>query len=263
MKSILIFFITACTTMAQPTELPLWNGDMPGKGTEKPETAKTNNSVIRISNVSEPSLTLFLLEPQEKSTPFVIICPGGGYSILAFDKEGTEIAEWLNSIGISAGVLKYRVPKNREGALADAQQAVRLVRANSKEWNIAPKKVGMLGFSAGGHLTVACSNSADRPDFSVLVYPAYLFKNNSIELVDDIKIDDQTPPAFVVQTRDDKNYYRSTLAYSAALDAHGIPVEMHLFAKGGHGYGMRPSSHPVSKWPALCEAWLRESGVMP
>ena len=245
-------------------ELPLWEGNMPGTGADEPEGLSPNkkNNVIRLTNVSEPTLTFYPAKDAGKPNPLVIVCPGGGYNILAYNLEGTEIAEWLNSIGVSAAVLKYRVPKNREGALEDARRAVRLVREKSKDWNLDPQRVGMLGFSAGGHLTAACSNSADRPDFTVLVYPAYLFKPGGIELVDEIKVDENTPPAFVVQTKDDKKYYRSTLAYGAALDAQGIPVELHLFAKGGHGYGLRPSQNPVSQWPSLCEAWMRASGFL-
>jgi len=249
---------------AAQTEIPLWNGDMPGKGAKEPEgiSPNKNNHVIRLTNVSKPTLTFFPAKAAEKPGPVVIVCPGGGYNILAYNLEGTEVAVWLNSIGVSAAVLKYRVPNNREGALADARRTLRLVRKNSKEWNIDPKRVGMLGFSAGGHLAASCSNSTDRPDFTVLIYPAYLAKPGGIELVDEIKVDANSPSAFVVQTRDDKNYYRSTLAYGAALDAQGIPVELHLFAKGGHGYGLRPSQHPVSQWPKLCEAWMRESGFL-
>ena len=245
------------------SEIALWNGDMPGTGADKPEAFRPDkgDGVIRLTNVSKPTLRLFLVDA-EKPLPFVIVCPGGGYGILSMNSEGTEIAEWLNSIGVSAAVLKYRVPDNRAGALQDARQAVRMVREHAEEWNIDPTRVGMLGFSAGGHLTAACSNSEDRPDFSVLIYPAYLFKQGGVELVDEIKADAQTPPAFVVQTLDDKKFYRSTLAYSVALDAVGVPCEVHLFSKGGHGYGMRPSEHPVSKWPALCEAWLREAGFL-
>ena len=237
---------------------------MPGKGAAQPEGLKPDqgDGVIRLTHVSEPTLAFYPAKDSGQPNAMVIVCPGGGYNILCMDKEGTEVAEWLNSIGVSAAVLKYRVPGNREGALQDAQRAVGLAREKAKDWNIDPGRVGMLGFSAGGHLTAACSNSAERPDFSILVYPAYLFKPGSIELVDKIKIDENTPPAFVVQTKDDKKYYRSSLAYAAALDAQGIPVEIHLFAKGGHGYGLRPSSHPVSKWPALCEAWMRESGFL-
>lgn len=252
-------FLGVMMSMAE-TEIKLWNGDMPGVGAEKPEglVPDRGDGTDRLTNVSEPSLQLFLLKGIKEPAPFVIVCPGGGYNILCWNKEGSEIAAWLNSVGVSAAVLKYRCPNNRSGALEDARKSIRLSRELSKDWNIDPERIGMLGFSAGGHLTAACSNSSDRPDFTVLVYPAYLFKEDSIELVDEIKVDEKTPPAFIVQTKDDKNYYRSTLAYTAALDAVGVDVESHLFAKGGHGYGMRSSIHPVSQWPQLCEAWMRE-----
>lgn len=263
-NALTLFFALGCMTAIAQTEHTLWNGHMPGTGAAEPEVAKTrpNDDVVRVTNVSEPTLTVYLAKDVSTPVPLVIICPGGGYNILAYNKEGTEIAEWLNSIGVSAAVLKYRVPRNRVGALADAQRAVRLVREKASEWGVNPTCIGMLGFSAGGHLTAACSNAPDRPDFSVLVYPAYLFKKGSIALTDDIRIDAKTPPAFVVQTKDDRKHYRSSLAYAAALDAQGIPVELHLFAKGGHGYGLRPSRHPVSKWPDLCEAWMREMGFL-
>lgn len=260
MKTLLMMVLAGASLAMAGNEMKLWNGDMPGVGAEQPEGLKPDrgDGTDRLTNVSVPSLMLFLLKDAEKPVPFVIVCPGGGYSILSWNKEGTDIAEWLNSIGVSAAVLKYRCPNNRAGALADAQRSIRLARESSKDWNIDPQKIGMLGFSAGGHLTAVCSNSADRPNFSVLVYPAYLFKKDSIELVDEIKVDADTPPAFVVQTKDDKKYYRSTLAYTAALDAAGVEVESHLFAKGGHGYGMRDTGHPVSQWPKLCAAWMRE-----
>ncbi|MGJ8651750.1 MAG: alpha/beta hydrolase [Opitutaceae bacterium] len=241
-------------------EIPLWNTSMPGISCSEAEIIqpmKPNDETIRITNVSEPTLTYFGVNSDTPS-PIIIICPGGGYNILSFNKEGTDVAEWLKTVGISAVVLKYRVPKNREGALLDAQEAVKLVRSKASAWNIDPDRVGMLGFSAGGHLTAACSNSEIRPNFSILIYPAYLFKEGGIHLVEGIKVDHKTPPAFVVQTQDDKKYYRSSLAYAAALDAANIPVELHLFAKGGHGYGLSPSKHPVSNWPQLCEAWMRE-----
>lgn len=259
MKTVMLaFFIGAAAASAQ-NEIKLWADEMPGASAARPEGLKPDrgDGVVRLTNVSEPTLSLYLVD-SEKPVPFVIICPGGGYSILCMDKEGAEAAAWLNSIGVSATVLKYRVPKNRAGALEDAKQAVRLAREHSGDWNIDAERIGMLGFSAGGHLTAVCSNSDVRPDFSVLVYPAYLYKKDSIELVDEIRVDAETPPAFVVQTKDDKKYYRSALSYAAALDASGVEVEMHLFAKGGHGYGLRPSAHPVSQWPKLCEAWMRE-----
>ena len=262
-KLILIFLLGVTTAMAQ-TDVYLWNDDMPGIGAEKPEQMlpDQNDGVTRLTQVSKPMLSFFPAGPSDEPHPVVIVCPGGGYNILAYNLEGTEIAAWLNSVGVSAAVLKYRVPNNRAGALSDARHAVQLVRENAAAWNIDPERIGMLGFSAGGHLTAACSNSPDRPDFSVLIYPAYLSKPGGIELVDEIGVDAQTPPAFVVQTKDDENYYRSSLAYATALDAQGVDVELHLFARGGHGYGLRPSKHPVSQGPALCEAWLRESGFL-
>jgi acetyl esterase/lipase len=265
MKTLLMVVLAGAMMVIAQNEVKLWDGDMPGVGAEKPEgfTLDKGDGTDRLTNVSEPSLTLFLLKTTEKPAPFVIVCPGGGYNILSWNKEGTEIAEWLNSIGVSAAVLKYRVPNNRDGALQDAQQAVRMARENSNDWNIDPERIGMLGFSAGGHLAAACSNSANRPNCTVLVYPAYLFKKDSIELVDEIAVDSTTPPAFIVQTKDDTKYYRSTLAYTAALDAAGVDVEVHLFAKGGHGYGIRPSTHPVSQWPSLCKAWMRDMKFIP
>jgi acetyl esterase/lipase len=263
MKKFILMLMLGSAAMAQEV-LPLWSGNMPGKATSEEEGVDTrkNDGVLRIKNVSKPTLTLYLLEDRTEPAPFVIVCPGGGYNILAFDKEGTEVAEWLNSIGISAAILKYRVPKNREGALEDARKAVRTAREKTQEWNIDPERIGMLGFSAGGHLTAACSGSPDRPDFSILVYPAYLFNEGGLELIDEITVDADTPPAFVVQTRDDKKYYRSSLAYASALDAQGVACEVHLFMKGGHGYGLRPTEHPVGQWPQLCAAWMREMGFL-
>ena len=265
MKGVLFTVFAGVMMAIGQNEIPLWNGDMPGSATAEAETdrpVKEPNS-LHLTNVSKPTLKLFLTGSQEKPAPMVIVCPGGGYHILSYIKEGTEIAEWLNSIGVSAAVLKYRVPDNREGALEDAKQAVRLARENSKAWNIDPDKIGMLGFSAGGHLTATCSNSEVRPNFSVLVYPAYLYKPGSIDLVDEIKVDAETPPAFAVQALDDKKYCRSTLAYAGALNEKGVSCEVHLYAKGGHGFGMRDRGHPVhTQWPKLCETWMREIGIL-
>lgn len=264
MRGVVTLLMMSVMVSAGPVELPIWDGNMPGIGAAEEEMISPNRSgdTIRLTNVSVPTLRFYPATAGDQPAPVVIVCPGGGYNILAYDKEGTEIAEWLNSIGVSAAVLKYRVPKNREGALADAQRSVRMVRENAKEWNIDPERVGMLGFSAGGHLTASCSNAHDRPNFSVLVYPAYLFKEGGIELAEDIRIDAHTPPAFVVQTLDDTRHYRSALAYANALQENGTEVELHLFAKGGHGYGLRPSERPVSKWPGLLESWMRELGFI-
>jgi len=263
MKTIQLVLLMNLIMTAGATEIALWATDMPEYSADQPETITPNKkgNVIRVTNVSQPTLSFFPAVDTGQPNPVVIVCPGGGYGILAINLEGTEVAEWLNSIGVSAAVLKYRVPNNRKGALLDARRAVRLVREKASEWNIDPERIGMIGFSAGGHLAASASNLPDRPSFTMLIYPAYL-ADEGVELVDEITVNAQTPPAFIVQTQDDKKYYRSSLAYAIALDHHGVPVELHLFRKGGHGYGLRPSPNPVSNWPALCQAWLRESGVL-
>lgn len=221
-------------------------------------------------NPKHPSITLYLTG-KEKRAPMVLVCPGGGYNILAWDLEGTEIADWLNSIGFSAAILKYRTNQNREGALQDAQRALGLLRSNASKWNIDPQRTGVLGFSAGAHLSASLStgwrnrnypqvDEADdvscRPDFTVLVYPAYLSDEN-LNTTEGIKIDDDTPPAFIVQTQDDTGHASSSLAYYTALFKQDIPAELHLFPKGGHGYGIRPSAAPVSHWHNLAATWLK------
>ncbi len=258
--------------LPEPTVVSVWPGAVPGDRAKEPERAQPgrNDGVTRITNVSIPTLTVFKAPRRSKPGPAVMICPGGGYSILAFNLEGTEIAQWLNSIGITAVVLKYRVPKNREGALQDAQRGLSLIRQSAHEWLIDPAQVGILGFSAGGHLAAKLSNShkkrlyspldeADtlscRPDFTVLVYPSYL-SNSDWDLADDVPVSVATPPAFIVQTQDDKRHVPSSLAYYKALFDQGIQAELHLYPSGGHGYGLRPSAYPVSQWPDLLSLWL-------
>jgi len=231
---------------------------------------KGPGTVNRVTNVAEPSITWYPAKGRRPKTA-VLVCPGGGYNILAWDLEGEEVAEWLNSIGISAAVLKYRVPKNREGALQDAQRALGLLRSNAEKWNLDPERIGVLGFSAGGHLSATLSNhwrtrsyprmdEADavscRPDFTVLVYPAYI-GTAEFELSPDFTIDADVPPAFIVQTQDDTKYFPSAIAYNHELVKRGISSELHAFPTGGHGYGLRPSPYPVSGWTELCRDWLR------
>lgn len=233
------------------------------------ETSNLRGRDINLSDISTPSLSLYLTKSNRPSG-LVIVCPGGGYNSLSWTKEGEEAARWLNSIGFSAAILKYRTNQNREGALQDAQRALGIARQHAKEWNIIPQRIGMLGFSAGGHLTAAAStqwqsrtyapiDEADtfscRPDFAVLVYPAYLGDKN-LELVDSITVTPDTPPTFIVQTQDDQKYVASAFAYSRALHQAGVLCEFHLFPTGRHGYGLRPSAYPVSQWENLCRDWL-------
>ena len=251
-----------------PEVVKLWPGDAPGKVTDKPEHAleSRGDNVTRLTDVSCPTMTVYKLE---EPAPAVIVCPGGGYGILAFDKEGTEVAEWLNSVGFNAVVLKYRVPGNRSGAFMDVQRAMGLVRLNAKEWNIKADKVGVMGFSAGGHLAARLSTNyaersyetvdkADelscRPDFTILIYPAYLSKGN-YGLADEIKDDKDTPPAFLYQSQNDKSYVDSSIAYYLALKKNNVPGELHICPVGGHGYGMRGPNRAAVQWPKLLQEW--------
>jgi acetyl esterase/lipase len=255
-----------------PPTMPVWPaGKMPGTGSASPETEAPakGDGVVRLTHVSEPVITVYRAPAATTTTPAVIICPGGGYQILAINKEGSEIATWLNTLGITGIVLKYRVPNNREGALQDLQRAVRLVRSRHKEWNIDPTRLGVMGFSAGGHLCARLSTGFgtsfyppldevdrldDRPDFTVLVYPAYLGKNGL--LADDISISAKVPPSFLTQAEDDKGFIAGTKIYAAALQEAKVPHEFALYQTGGHGYGLRCGKE-AKTWPDRCAAWLK------
>jgi acetyl esterase/lipase len=266
--------------------IPLWPKEVPGeKGDVGPEKSepRPQNKITIISNVTRPTLTVFPAPADRNTGTAVIICPGGGYHALAWDLEGTEVAEWLNSLGVTGIVLKYRVParKGREryaAALQDAQRAVGIVRHRAHEWGVDPGRIGILGFSAGGHLSAAtCTNydhrtyepvdDADRvscrPDFALLIYPAYLVtgKDND-KLAPELKVTKDTPRTFIVYTEDDPVHVECGLFYYLALKSAKVPAEMHLYPSGGHGYGLRPSSNVVSTWPKRAEEWLGSIGAL-
>jgi acetyl esterase/lipase len=232
-------------------------------GTEHDTTTAKDNlvagkSVIRLTNVSDPTLTFY---PASSDTT-VIVFPGGGYRILALDLEGSEICQWLNSIGVNAALVKYRVPAapgvpRHEAPLVDARHAIETVRSHAADWHIDPHRVGVMGFSAGGHLAALVSPHAD---FAILIYPAYLTPDKDLTvLAPEFTITPQTPPTFIVQTEDDPIHVENSLVYYGALAKYKVPAEMHLFSKGGHGYGLRRTAEPVTEWPKLAEAWLRSN----
>jgi acetyl esterase/lipase len=267
------------TVAAAEAPIPLWPDGPPGpKFAPGPEhdttTAKENlvagKSVIRLGNVTEPSLTLYPASKSNDIRPAVLVFPGGGYSILAMDLEGTEICAWLNSIGIDAVLVKYRVPQppgapRYAAPLQDAQRAMEMVRQHAAQWHLDSKRIGVLGFSAGGHLAALLSNQpASRPDFVVLIYPAYLAYSGHRAadeegkiLAPEFHVSAQTPPTFLVQTEDDPVHVENSLVYFRALKDAKVPAEMHLFSTGGHGYGMRPTAKTVTSWPKLAEVWLK------
>ncbi len=284
--------LLASTVFAEPTTIPLWPQGVPGQAVSvgeerdmtKPKDGRVaGKPVIRIGNVSTPTITVFRPEKAKDTGATVVVCPGGGYNILAWDLEGTEVCEWLNSIGVTGVLLKYRVPRRSEGEphlapLQDAQRALGLVRSKAEEWGIDPKRVGILGFSAGGHLSAMASTSyqertyprvdaADeqncRPDFTILLYPAYLVsKEQPTQLAPNVKVDAQTPPAFLIHAQDDKISVENSIFYYLGLKNANVPAELHLFPTGGHGYGLRQSEHAVTGWPKLAEQWMRNRGIL-
>jgi len=238
--------------------------------------------VIRLGNVSVPTLTVY--SPVGKNSgAAVVVFPGGSYHILAIDLEGTEVCDWLNSAGITCVLVKYRVPDSgpypkSSAALQDAQRALGIVRSRAAEWHIDPKRIGVLGFSAGGHLSAALSthfdqrlydpvDSADqvscRPDFAVIVYPGYLaLSEQNFAPNADIHVTEKTPPTFLVQAEDDPVHVENSTVYFLALKNAKVPAEMHLYASGGHGYGLRRTELPVTAWPKLVEMWLETIQVV-
>jgi acetyl esterase/lipase len=281
------------------TQVPIWPGAVPNAqpvtGSEDMEAVKdplvAGRPWIQVGYVSRPTMTVYA--PKEKNTgAAVVVFPGGGYQILAIDLEGTEVCDWLTSRGITCVLLKYRVPGERRypksgpypespAALEDAQRTVGLVRFHAVEWHIDPHKIGVLGFSAGGHMVAAMSthfgrrlypavDAADkescRPDFAVAIYPGHLsLAANSFGLNPDIRIHitRQTPPTFLLQNEDDHvDRVEDSLSYYAALKKAGVPVEMHLYAQGGHAFGLRRTKLPVTGWPQLVETWLGAIGMI-
>jgi acetyl esterase/lipase len=270
-----------------PLRLPLWPGKAPGEngdiGEEKTLPQEGPRQVTRLTNVTQPELLVYPA-PQDKNTgAAVLVCPGGGYHILAMDLEGEEVAEWLNSLGVTAAVLKYRVPRREgrekhEAPLQDAQRAMGLLRSKAAEWKIDPQRIGILGFSAGGHLAAMALTHVDgrtyetqddeadkascRPDFAVLIYPAYLSEGEGVQLAAELPVSKETPPAFLVHAGDDRLGPENSIALYLALKRAGVPAELHVYARGGHGFGLRPSEFPCSTWSARCAEWMKSQGIL-
>ena len=280
--------MASATLAAEATQtLDVWPAQAPGEkgdiGPEKwqPTPKGEKVAITRLENVSKPTLAIYA-PPKDKNTgTAIVICPGGGYFILAMNLEGEEVAAWLNSIGVTGIVLKYRVPARKGqprhlAAVQDAQRALSVVRARAKEWDIAPGRIGILGFSAGGNVAAITSTNFDkrqyeaadetdkvscRPDFAVLLYPAWLVDGKG--LVPEIAVTPQTPPVFFAHAGDDKISAESSIQMHLALRQAKVPTELHVFTDGGHGFGLRPSAHAISGWPRLCEQWLRATKLIP
>lgn len=283
---VLLYSTTAL--FAEPLkDIFIWPQDAPNEekgevGPEEKKSPKDKNDVLRISNVSRPSITVFPADPKLANGSAVMVCPGGAYNILAYEHEGLDVCEWLNSFGVTAILLKYRVPRRQgrekhEAPLQDAQRAIGLIRKDAKRWNINPGKIGILGFSAGGNLAIMASTSfkvrtyekldqADefscRPDFAILIYPAYLVdRKDRQKLFPEIKVSSDCPPAFFAHSGDDHVPAEGSALLYLALEQAGVEGnELHLYPFGGHGYGMRKSENFVSTWPIRAQEWMGAMG---
>jgi acetyl esterase/lipase len=274
---------------AQQVTLPLWPNGAPETYHGAPETDITKPSdrlvegkpLSHLTNIGKPTLAFYPAPNSNGAT--VVVFPGGGYRILAYDLEGTEVCAWLNSIKVNCALVKYRVPMEKRypddtSDLEDAQQAMRITRSHATEWHLDPHRIGVLGFSAGGHLVVVLGNHPDfkspgdtavetaisaRPDFTVVIYPGYLVESPALsQLSRGIDPSPNTPPTFLLQAEDDPVHEENVLVYFQALKQLKVPAELHVFAEGGHGYGLRPSSLPVTHWPALVETWLHTIHIL-
>ncbi|MBI3877704.1 MAG: alpha/beta hydrolase [Verrucomicrobia bacterium] len=294
-KLLPVFALVACLSLraAEPNHvLNLWTDKPPGEpmnvGAEQDFTKPTDRliagrRIIKLGNVATPQAHVFLPPKEKRNGTAVVICPGGGFSILAWDLEGTEVADWLNSIGVTAFVVKYRVPTAKQSPswlapVQDAQRTVSLARGKAAEWGLDAKRIGVLGFSAGGAtagLTMikngerqyAAADDTDklscRPDFAVLVYPAYFVDDKTGQLKSDIVITKETPPAFFVHAANDPIKVDNSVQLFLAMKKAGVSSELHVYDAGGHGYGLRPvAEFPVTTWPKPCEVWMRRNGLL-
>jgi acetyl esterase/lipase len=286
----------------EPAEIPLWPADeLPKVADAKPEreiNRSHKHSDRSVTNVTVPTLTVYLPDGDQSNIMAVVICPGGAYSHLAIDKEGNDVARWLNTIGVAGIVLKYRMPRPDLSAgqtpwpIQDGEQAMRVVRSHAAEWRINPQRVGMIGFSAGGHVassvgthfeipdqtsTNPVERLSTRPDFLILAYPVISMKepithpgslHNLLGPTPDPKwvefysnelnVTPQTPPTFLVQAQDDPVSVENSLQFFAALQKAGVHAELHIFQKGGHGFGLGAKGRETAVWPNLCATWLKK-----
>jgi acetyl esterase/lipase len=276
---------------AEPTIMDLWPGKPPGETKElPPETDLWKDTdglvggrrILKITNVSKPTLEIFRPAKDVDTGCAVIICPGGGHFILAYDHEGTECAEFLAKHGVTGIVLKYRVPfrdekKHWSAAVQDAQRAIHVVRGKAADWGIDPKRIGILGFSAGGETAGlaaimhvqpqyeavdALDKNSARPDFAALIYPGGFLEKDNKTLKEYVKPTKETPPMFLVHAYDDPVDCRNSLLLATELKASGINCELHLYATGGHGYGMRDTGHPINSFPQRLMEWLTKQGYL-
>jgi acetyl esterase/lipase len=291
--------LSAQTQVWQPSpghkQIPIWPGAVPdAQPVPGPEVLDELDDYEWLTNVTQPTMTVYSPKGKNNTGVAVVVLPGGGFEGLAIDLQGTDTCDWLTSQGITCVLLKYRVPSlpydwrckcRPDGyatptlALEDVQRTMGLVRSHAAEWHINPEKIGVIGFSAGGYLVAEISTkfehrfyppvdeadkSSCRPDFAVAIYPGHLGKGTNLELNPNVPVTPQTPTTFLLQAEDDHvDSVNDSLAYYIGLKNAGVPVEMHLYAQGGHAFGLRPTKFPISQWPRLVETWLKTIGMTP
>lgn len=297
----MLLAVTSAT--AQNMTVKLWPEGVPGakrSSSYQEETLMNERNQPRVSKVTDPELLVYL-PPKEKATgAAVVICPGGGYGILAIDHEGYDVAKWLNEIGVAGIILKYRLPSDEimvdksVGPLQDVQEAIRQVRRRAGEWGLRGDRIGVMGFSAGGHLAGTASTMYDervytrkddtsaRPDFSLLIYGVLsmqdgvthegskrnllgntVAKAQADRFSNELRVDANTPPAFLVHSTDDSTVpVENSIRYYQALKEHGVTGELHIYESGGHGYGLAPNGDTESMWSEACRAWMKKHGLI-
>jgi len=298
--ALVVVCVSAAAGAAEPQVKPLWPKEIPGPpssvdGDERDLTKDTDRliagkRIIKLGHVRAPQMHVYLPAKEKMNGGTVLVCPGGGFNILAWDLEGTEVAEWLNSLGYAAVVVKYRVPSGKEGdavdelhglplrtlgPIMDAQRALSITRMNAAEWKLDPARIGILGFSAGGNVAAMSAilgserayrpvDDADKvdcaPNFAVLIYPGGLTEKGTVQLKPHVKVTSKTPPMFFAMSQDDGVGCENCTAMFTALTRAKVPAEIHVFTHGGHGYGLRSTETPVTHWPESAAAWMRAMG---
>lgn len=270
-----ICFAAGVACAGEPTVIPIWPGAAPGTENwtqqEVTDSSGSKGAHPQVRNVTRPTLTVFLPEASQANGTGLVVCPGGGFRFLAFDREGTDVARWLNTLGVAAFVLKYRVmqtgdpgekaeaTERRKAAIAfgvaDTQQALRVARAHAAEWKVAPERLGIMGFSAGGYMSAAVAlqhDAGSRPAFAAPIYPV---------APEDLTVPADAPPLFVLQANDDKLVEHALRLYTAWKGAN-VPVELHIYARGGHGFAGRTQNLPVDNWADRLRDWLSSQGLL-
>lgn len=264
----MFLFTAAALAAADHQVISIWRASelVPGAASEKEIVTESPNHERHVTNVNNPTVTVYL-PPKDNSTgAAVVICPGGGHRFLSVDQEGYRVAQWFNSIGVAGFVLKYRLAKAEgshytvENSVEDAQQAIRLIRGRAAEWGIDPNRVGIVGFSAGGEIAARVETKADRegkrPDFAVIVYPGM---NQGV--LDQVTKD--APPTFLIVAGDDRSHVPGTVNFYLALEKAQVPAELHIYSRGGHGFGIRDSNHlPAASWPERVKDWMSDRGLL-